>query len=137
MFSSVTEESSAALWAGRVLGAVVILALLADAGVHLFWPHLLARNLEAIAFPFEFAPLIGGSLLVFVVLYMLPRTSVLGAILVSAFLGSAICMHLRIGEIASPPQIICAFLAVAAWLSLYLRNGHVRAVLPLLAWGRP
>jgi hypothetical protein len=74
---------------------------------------------------------IGGILLVCTVLFAVPRTSVLGAILITAFLGGAICTHFRVGEIASPPQIVCVALGVAAWASLYLRIGTLRVLLPL------
>lgn len=128
---SQSEHSTVAVWTGRLLGTVAVLALLVDAGVHVFQPHLLATNLTEIGFPILLAPLIGGILFVFVLLYVIPGTSVLGAVFLSAFLGGAICAHLRIGEIGSPPQIICALLGVALWASLYLRNSHIRALLPL------
>lgn len=129
---SPSEHSTVAVWTGRLLGTFAVLALLVDSGVHVFLPHVLATNLTEIGFPILLAPLIGGILFVFVLLYVIPRTSVLGAVLLSAFLGGAICAHLRIGEIGSPPQIICALLGVTLWASLYLRYSHVRALLPLL-----
>ncbi|MCG7600151.1 DoxX family protein [Halomonas sp. McH1-25] len=132
MNSPQTEESIVAIWTGRLLGALVVLSLLADAGVNVFLPHLLAENLAKIGFPMGLAPIIGSVLFVCVLLYMIPRTSVLGAVLITAFLGGAICAHLRIGEIGSPPQVISALLGIAAWASLYLRNDNVRGLLPLL-----
>ena len=132
MNSPQTEESMVAIWTGRLLGALVVLSLLADAGVNVFLPHLLAENLAKIGFPMGLAPIIGSVLFVCVLLYTIPRTSVLGAVLITAFLGGAICAHLRIGEIGSPPQVISALLGIAAWASLYLRNGNVRGLLPLL-----
>lgn len=132
MNSPQAEESIAAIWTGRLLGALVVLSLLADAGVNVFLPHLLAENLTKIGFPIGLAPMVGSVLFVCVLLYMIPRTSVLGAVLITAFLGGAICAHLRIGEIGSPPQVISALLGIAAWASLYLRNGDVRGLLPLL-----
>jgi hypothetical protein len=110
---------------------VVVLALLADAGVSLFASHLLARNIEETGFPVGLSSVVGGILAVSTVLYAIPRTSVLGAILLTGFLGGAICTHLRMGELGSPPQIVSALLGVAVWASLYLRNSTVRALLPL------
>lgn len=124
-------ESGAALWTGRILGAIVVAALLIDAGTCLFAPQQLAQSMAATGFAMNLLPVVGGILVVATVLYAVPRTSVLGAILVTAFLGGAICAHLRIGDIGSPPQIVSALLGVAAWASLYLRLGNVRAVLPL------
>lgn len=136
MHSRRAEKSIAATWIGRLLGCLVVLSLLADAGVHVLLPHLLAENLKEIDFPIALAPLIGSALFVFVLLYMIPRTSVLGAVLISAFLGGAICAHLRIGEIGSPPQVICVMLGIATWASLYLRNSDVQALIPVLIQAR-
>jgi hypothetical protein len=55
---------------------------------------------------------------------------VLGAILVTGFLGGAICTHFRLGAIGSKPQVICVVLGLMTWGALYLRNGHVRSLLP-------
>ena len=52
----------------------------------------------------------------------------IGAILLTGFLGGAICAHLRVDGPASPPQLICFFLGVAAWAGLYLRDSRVRAL---------
>ncbi|SFQ24236.1 DoxX-like family protein [Variovorax sp. 770b2] len=131
MISDLDNPSRAALWTGRILGAVVVLALLADAGVSLFASHLLARNMEETGFPVGLSSVVGGILAVSTVLYAISRTSVLGAILLTGFLGGAICTHLRMGELGSPPQIVSALLGVAVWASLYLRNSTVRALLPL------
>lgn len=119
--------SPCSVWTGRTLGALVVLVLSADAGVCLFAPHLLATNMAQTGFPLELSSVIGGILAASIVLYAIPRTSMLGAVLVSGFLGGAICTHLRLGELGSPPQIICALLGVAAWAALYLRHPGVRA----------
>ncbi|MEJ8855235.1 DoxX family protein [Variovorax robiniae] len=108
----------------------MVLALLVDAGASLFAPHLLAKEMEAAGFPAGLLPVIGATLLVSTLLYALPMTSVLGAILVTGFLGGAICTHLRLGEIGSPPQIISVLLGIAAWTSLYLRLDAMRELLP-------
>lgn len=131
MHSNTNPPSSAAVAAGRGLGLVVVLALLADAGICLFAPELLARNMEATGFPMALAPAIGAILAVSTLLYAIPRTTVLGAILVTGFLGGAICTHLRLGEFGSQPQVFSLLLGIGAWASIYLRAGTVRAVMPL------
>ena len=60
-------------------------------------------------------------------------TATLGAILITGFFGGAICTHFRLGEIGSPPQLICLALGVITWVGLYLRNPTVRKLLPLSA----
>lgn len=132
MSPTIPSRPSGAVWAGRIIGALVVLILLADAGVSIFAPHLLAKAMEETGFPIGLSSTVGAILLVCTVLFAIPRTSVLGAVLLTGFLGGAICTHLRIGEIGSPPQIVCAALGIATWLSLYLRHGSVRATLPLM-----
>jgi uncharacterized MnhB-related membrane protein len=119
-----------AFMAGRVLGAIVMVALLADATVCLFAPRLLARSMQQTGFPMDLSRRIGMILLPCVVLYAIPATSVLGAILITGFLGGAICSHFRLGLIASAPQIVSALLGIATWTSLYLRVEVVRGLLP-------
>jgi hypothetical protein len=70
-------------------------------------------------------------MLVCALLYAIPQTAMLGAIVVTGFLGGAICTHVRLGELASPPQVICLLLGLMAWGGLYLRDPRVRALLPL------
>jgi hypothetical protein len=61
------------------------------------------------------------------VIYLVPRTSVLGAILLTGYMGGAILTHLRVGE----PPVIQAMLGILVWLGLYLRESRLRALLPL------
>jgi hypothetical protein len=126
-----TGASSAALWAGRVLSALVVLVLLADAAVSLFAPEKLAEPMAATGFSAELSPKLAVLMLVCAVLYAIPQTSVLGAILVTGFFGGAICAHFRIGEMGSGSQIVCLAIGVAAWLGLYLRVPALRVLLPL------
>lgn len=116
---------------GWVLSAIVILALATDAAVDLFAPSLVSAQMEETGFPAGLATPVGLVILVCVVLYAIPRTAVLGAILATGFFGGAICAHFRLGEIGSPPQLISLFLGVLTWGGLYLRDERVRRLLPL------
>ena len=113
------------------LSSLVVLFLLADAAVNLFAPHLLTEVQAQVGFPPDLSPLLGGIMLLCAVLFAIPRTATIGAILITAFAGGAICTHVRVGEIGSPPQFIACALAVIAWLSLYLRDANVRRALGL------
>ena len=117
-------QKTAANWIGDVISALVVLALLADGGIQLFAPHLLKV-------PMSLAVPLGIIMLVCGVLYAIPRTVYLGAILTTAFLGGAICAHFRLGEFGSPPQLICLLLGVMTWGGLYLRDPRLRELLPL------
>lgn len=119
------------IWTGRILSALVVVILLADAAVNLFAPELLKAEMAVVGFPVELAPVLAMLMLLCAAAYAYPRTSVLGAILVTGFFGGAICLHLRIGEIGSPPQLVCLVIGLMAWAGLFLRDANVRAVLPV------
>jgi len=122
---------TAAVWTGRLLSALVFLALLADGAVALFAPAMLKADMDATGFAADSARPIGIIVIVCAILYAMPRTTTLGAILITGFLGGAICTHFRIGEIGSPPQLVCLALGIMTWGGLYLRNAQVRRLLPL------
>lgn len=126
-----TPSVPALVWAGRLMSALVVLVLLADAGVQLFAPNLLRPAMDASGFPIQLAPVLGTIMLICAVLYALPQTATLGAIVVTGFLGGAICTHVRLGEFGSPPQVICLLLGLMAWGGLYLRDTRIRALLPI------
>ena len=125
------QPATMSIWAGRIISALVVIILVADASVNLFAPQLIKAEMSASRFPVELAPVLAALMLLCAVLYAYPRTSVLGAILVTGFFGGAISLHLRMGEIGSPPQLISLLIGVLAWLGLFLRDANVRTVLPL------
>ncbi|MDQ0391659.1 DoxX family protein [Labrys monachus] len=118
-------------WTGRILSAVVVAALLADAAVQLFAPDMMRAEMELTGFPPSQAFALGVIMLACAIVYAVPQTAVLGAILVTGFLGGAISTHFRLGEIGSPPQLICLLLGALTWGGLYLRDGRLRTLLPL------
>ena len=87
--------------------------------------------MATVGFPADLAPMLAMLMLLCAVVYAYPPTSVLGAILVTGFFGVAICLHLRIGEIGSPPRLVCLAIGLMAWAGLFLRDANVRAVLPV------
>lgn len=117
-------------WAGRVLSALVALALFADGANILFSRSSTDAELAATGFSKTAATPLGIIALVCAILYAVPPTAVLGAILITGFLGGAICTHFRLGKIVSPPQIISLVLGFMAWGGLYLRNADLRNLLP-------
>lgn len=119
--------SRAARLISYALSSLIVLFLLGDAAVNIFAPHLLADVQAEVGFPSNLSTLLGGIILLCAVLLAIPRTATIGAILVTAFAGGAICTHLRVGEIGSPPQFIAFALAVLTWLSIWLRDANVRA----------
>src|ERR1700675_985217 len=121
-----------ALVARRRVRAFVVIALVADGTIQLFAPAQIASMLQETGFAMDLTRVVGPIILACAILYAVPVTAVLGAILVTGFLGGAICAHVRIGELGAPPEIISLFLGAMTWGGLYLRNPRIRAILPLI-----
>jgi hypothetical protein len=127
-----TTTLHGALWAGRIMSALVVIALLADGIIQLFAPAQIASLLQETGFAIELTRVLGPIIFACAILYAVPATAVLGAILVTGFLGGAICAHVRIGELGSLPEIIALLLGAMTWVGLYARDPRIRAILPLI-----
>ncbi|ABF41214.1 conserved hypothetical protein [Candidatus Koribacter versatilis Ellin345] len=122
-----TSTSKAALWTGRVLSSVAILFLLFDGLMKVILePHVVAAS-----GPLGFDPptivRIGAILLVCTTLYAIPRTSVLGAMLLTGYLGGAVVTNLRVHSVAFN-TIFPVIFGIVVWAGVYLRNQRVRAL---------
>jgi hypothetical protein len=117
-------------WAGRIMSAFVVIALLADGAIQLVAPAKIASMLQETGFAIDLTSVVGPIILACAILYAIPVTAVLGAIFVTGFLGGAICAHVRIGELGSPPELISLLLGALTWGGLYLRDPRIRAILP-------
>jgi len=111
-----------ALWVGRIMSGFVVIALVADGTIQLFAPVQIASMLQETGFAMDLTRVVGPIMLACAILYAIPATAVLGAILVTGFLGGAICAHFRIGELGSPPEIIALLLGAMTWVGLYARD---------------
>ncbi len=119
-----------ALRAGRIMSAFVVIALVTDGTIQLFAPAQIASVLQETGFAMDLTHVLGPIILACAILYAIPTTAVLGAILVTGFLGGAICAHVRIGELGSPPELISLLLGAMTWGGLYARDSRMRAMLP-------
>ncbi len=119
-------------WAGRIMSAFVVIVLVADGAIQLFAPAQIASMLQETGFAMDLTRVVGPLILACAILYAIPATAVLGAILVTGFLGGAICAHVRIGELGSPPELISLLLGALTWGGLYARDPRIRAILPLI-----
>ena len=88
--------------------------------------------LHETGFEMDLPRVVGPIILACAILYAIPATSVRGVILVTRFLGGAICAHVRIGELELPPEIISLLLGTMTWGGLYARDPRIRAILPLI-----
>ena len=117
---------------GYVLSALTVVILLADAGVVLFIPTQLQAEMSAMGIPMRLGRSLGVIEVLVAILYAVPRTAVLGAILVAGFFGGAICTHFRVGELGSPAELVATAIGIIAWAGLWLRNPRLRELLPLV-----
>jgi len=122
--------SKKALWIGRVISALPILFLLMDGVMKLFKPAIVVETTVKLGYSETVIVPLGIVLLVSTVLYVIPRTSVLGAILLTGYLGGAVATHVRVGEGWFPISFPIIF-GVLIWGGLWLRDTRMRALIPL------
>jgi hypothetical protein len=130
--AKILHRAQWAQWAGRIMSALVVIVLVIDGTTQLFAPSQIASMLQETGFAMELTRVVGPILLACAILYAIPSTAVFGAILVTGFLGGAICAHVRIGELGSLPEIICLLLSALTWGGLYARDPRIRALLPFI-----
>jgi hypothetical protein len=126
-----TLRKQSIIWTGRWMSMLEVLALLTDAAVNLLTPEKIAGKVVAMGFKTAQQPALGTIILSCTLHYAIPSTAVLGAILVTGFLGGAICTHYRLGDVLSPPSLVCVALGMLAWGGIYLRDARLRTLLPL------
>lgn len=119
--------STAARWTGRVLSYLPCLLLVFSGVMKFSSSPDLAKGMDALGIPLALAPKLGVLELVCTALYLIPRTSMLGAILLTGYLGGATAIHVRVGD----PFIMTVLLGVALWGGLFLREPRLRALIPL------
>lgn len=120
------------LWIGRVLSGLAVAFLVFDGVMKFFMDKLPPEALEAgaaLQWPIEKMPLVGTILLVCVLIYVIPRTSVLGAILLTGYLGGAVASHIRVSNPLFSHTLFPIYIAVFIWLGLYLRDSRVKGCL--------
>lgn len=129
--TSVEPVSKGQLWTGRVLGGIAVLFLTMDTVFKLVASNMAAEATAQLGYPAHLMPIIGVIEAILLVLYLIPRTSVFGALLWTGYLGGAIATHFRIGNPLLTHQLFPIYIATLLWLGLWLRDRRLRAVLPL------
>ncbi len=119
--------SKTMLWAGRIMSALPVLMLLVSGVMKLVKPAPVVEGFAHLGYPTSLALGLGIIELACIVVYVIPRTSMLGAVLLTGYLGGATATHVRIGE----PFLTPIVLGVLVWGGLYLREDRLRALLPL------
>ncbi len=130
MRSGAATTSTKRIWAGRIVGGLPVLFLLVDGGMKLFKPAVVVEATLKLGYPESAIIGIGLVLLASTFLYLVPRTAVLGAVLLTGYLGGAVATHVRVGgpvfDIAFP-----VIFGALLWGSLWLRVPRLHELLPV------
>jgi len=127
------ESSTVPVWqkiTGTVFSGVVVIFLLFDGAIKLVPIQPVTDTLAALGYPVELARLLGVITLLCAILYAIPKTSVLGAILLTGLLGGAVATHVRVGSPLFSHVLFGVYLGVLAWGGLYLRSEVLRGLIP-------
>src|SRR4029453_7253260 len=119
------------LWTGRILSALPALFLLVDAIAKFIKPAPVVETTVKLGYPEGVIVSLGAVLLVSTLLYVVPRTTVLGAILLTGYLGGAVATHVRVGDPLYSHILVPVYVGILLWLGLVLRDANLRAILPL------
>lgn len=129
-FAESVASGRVGLWAGRALSGSAAAALLADSMGKLLQAQPVIEATTALGYPRDSVFTLGVILFVCVATYLIPRTSVLGAILLTAYLGGAVATHVRIGSPLLTHVLVPIYIAAFVWGGLMLRDPRLRELLP-------
>jgi hypothetical protein len=115
------------LWAGRVISALIALLFLFSAFMKIKGGPELAEGITHLGLPESMMVPLAILEASCAVIYLIPATAVVGAILLTGFIGGAMCTHWRVGD----PFFIHMVLGILVWLALYLRESRLKALIPL------
>jgi hypothetical protein len=125
--------STAALWTGRLLSGLVIVFLLLDGGMKLLPLPIVTETMAQLGYGSSesLARMLGVVTLGCTILYAIPQTSILGAILLTGYMGGAMATHLRVDDPLFSHTLFGFYLGLMAWGGLYLRDAALRGLIPL------
>ncbi len=122
--------SKTLLWTARILSILAVLFMLFDSVGHLLKPAPVVQAFVQLGFPLRLSVCLGIIQLICIILYVIPRTAILGAVLLTGYLGGAVAIHMRVGN----PVFECTFpiiIGILFWAGLLLRDPQLRAVFPI------
>lgn len=123
--------SKGALWTGRILSGVVVAFLLFDVVGKFIVPAPVVEGMTKLGWPVTLSRPLGAILLTCVIVYVLPRTAVLGAILLTGYLGGAVATHMRVGDPLFSHILFPTYVGLLAWGGLFFREPRLRQLIPL------
>jgi hypothetical protein len=126
------QTSKAQLWTGRIMSGIVILFMLFDGIIKFTTPdEATIALINQLGFQADQMPLMGTLALISIIIYIIPKTSVLGALLLTAYFGGAISTHVRVDNPLFSHILFPVYLAILMWGGLWFRNPRLRQLLPI------
>ena len=119
------------LWASRIITGLITLFMLFDAGIKFAKPKAVADAFVRTGWPIELSVTLGVILLTSTILYLIPRTAVLGAILLTGYLGGAVATNLRLQNSLFSNTIFPVYFGVLLWAALWLRDRRISDLIPM------
>jgi hypothetical protein len=129
--SRIGAESKTRLWTARIVTAISVLFLVFDGVTKVMNVDAVKAGMAEMGYPAHLTGSIGILLLICVAIYLIPRTAVLGAILLTGYLGGAVASQVRIEHPLFGYTLFPVYIAVLLWGGLYLRHSRLRALIPL------
>ena len=123
--STTTRSATAKTWAARVVGSLLVLFLLIDGAGKVLRLAPYVEGTARVGYPASCVVPLGLVLLACTILYVVPRTAILGAVLLTGYLGGATATHVRMGE----PFVFPVVFGVLLWACLYVRDQRVPTLL--------
>ena len=128
--SQAVRLSKTSLWAGRILSGLVVLFMVSDGAIKVLRLPTAIEGTLSLGYPVSVVFPLGIIVMVCILLYVIPQSSVLGAILLTAYLGGAVATHVRVGNPLFSHVLFPTYVGVLAWLGLFLRDERLRALIP-------
>jgi hypothetical protein len=125
------QKSKGKLWTSRIMSGIVILFMLFDSIFKFIQPAPVVESTLELGYAEHHIIVMGILGLLSIVLYAIPRTSVLGVVLLTGYFGGVIATHLRLDNPLFSHILFPVYLAVLAWGGLWLRNATLRTLFPL------
>lgn len=127
-----TQISKSRLWTGRVMSIFVILFLVFDGVMKFIKPEVVVQTtVNELGYAEHHILLMGFLVLIPTLLYAIPRTSILGAVLLTGYFGGAIATHLRIDNPLFSHTLFPVYFGILMWGGIWLRDERLRAIFPV------
>ena len=122
--------SNGALWTGRAMSALAVIFLLFDSITKIIKVQQVMDATLQLGFPVNLVPVIGSILLISTILYVIPSTSVFGAILLTGYLGGAVVTNMRIESPLFSHTLFPVYMGILIWGGIYLRVNTLHRLIP-------